>query len=288
MRLSRLLGQVETRAVRGDPEGAEIVAIGQDSGAVVPGTLFCCIPGTKVDGHDFAAQAVAAGAVAVVVQRFVDVDVPQVLVDDARAAMALLAAALHGHPSQRIAVVGITGTNGKTTTTFFLRSVLEAAGRRAAVIGTLSGGVPRSEGRSGPGTTPAAPDLQAHLAELAGEGFDSVAMEVSSHALVQHRVDGVSFAVAVFTNLSQDHLEFHGTMDDYFAAKASLFEPERAAVAVVNADDPWGRRLLGAARLPTRPFCLAEAVDLVVDHRGSSFTWEGEPVRLRLAGTVNV
>jgi len=177
-----------------------------------------------------------------------------------------------------MAVIGVTGTNGKTTTTHFLRSVLEADGRRAAVIGTLSG----------VRTTPASPELQAHLAELAGEGFEAVAMEVSSHALVQHRVDAVSFAVVVFTNLSQDHLDFHGTIDDYFSAKASLFDPDRASKAVVNADDRWGRRLLESARLPTRPFSLADAVDLELDRSGSSFWWEGEPVRLRVAGAVNV
>ncbi|MDP1803676.1 MAG: UDP-N-acetylmuramoyl-L-alanyl-D-glutamate--2,6-diaminopimelate ligase, partial [Acidimicrobiales bacterium] len=276
--LSRLLGEVEARAVRGDPDRAEIVAVGHDSTSVVPGTLFCCVPGSRADGHDFAGAAVEAGAVALVVERFVDVEVPQVLVDDVRTRMAQLAAALYGHPSRRMAVVGVTGTNGKTTTTHFLRSILEAAGRRAAVIGTLSG----------VRTTPAAPELQAHLAELAGEGFDSVAMEVSSHAMAQHRVDGVHFAVAVFTNLSQDHLDFHGTIEDYFAAKASLFVPERAAVGVVNADDPWGRRLLEAARLPTRPFSMADAADLSYDRLGTSFRWEGEAVRLRLAGTVNV
>ena len=278
MRLSRLLGEVEARAVRGDPEGVEIVAISQDSDAVAPGTLFCCVAGARADGHDFADAAVAAGAAALLVQRLVDVDVPQVVVADVRPAMARMAAALHGHPSRRMAVVGVTGTNGKTTTTHFLRSILEAAGRRAAVIGTLSG----------VRTTPAAPELQAHLGELAAEGFQAVAMEVSSHALVQHRVDGVRFAAAVFTNLSQDHLDFHGTIDEYFAAKASLFLPERAAVGVVNADDPWGRRLLDSATLPVRPFCLAEAADLELDRRGSSFTWQGQPVRLRLAGTVNV
>jgi UDP-N-acetylmuramoyl-L-alanyl-D-glutamate--2,6-diaminopimelate ligase len=278
VRLSRLLGEVEARAVRGDPDGAEIVAIGHDSTAVVPGSLFCCVPGSHADGHDFAAAAVEAGAVALLVQRFLDVDVPQVLVDDVRPAMAHVAAALYGHPSQRMAVVGVTGTNGKTTTTHFLRAILEAAGRRAAVIGTVSG----------VRTTPAAPELQAHLAELAGEGFDSVAMEVSSHAMVQHRVDGVRFAVAVFTNLSQDHLDFHGTIEDYFAAKASLFVPERAAVGVINADDPWGRRLLDAARLPTRPFSMADAADLSYDRLGTTFTWEGEKVRLHLTGTVNV
>ena len=288
MRLSRLLGDVEVRSVRGDPASAEIVAVAQNAEAVVPGTLFCCVPGSRADGHDFAPQAVAAGAVALLVQRFVDLDVPQVVVDDVRAAMARVAAALYDHPSSRLAVVGVTGTNGKTTTTHFLRAVLEADGRRAAVIGTLSGGAPGAGGRSGPGTTPASPDLQAHLGELAAVGFEAVAMEVSSHALVQHRVDAILFAVAVFTNLSPDHLDFHGTMDDYFAAKASLFQADRARVGVINADDPWGRRLLEVARLPTRPFSLAEAVGVQLDRAGSSFLWQGEAVRLRLAGMVNV
>ncbi len=275
-----MLGDLRVRALRGDPEGVDIVAVGHDSGSVVAGSLFCCVRGATVDGHDFAAPAVAAGAVALLVERFLDLnpDVVQVAVDDVRRGMAGAAAALHGHPSQRMAVVGITGTNGKTTTAHFLQAVLDADGRRAAVIGTLSG----------VRTTPAAPELQAHLAELAGEGFTAVAMEVSSHALVQHRVDAIRFAVAVFTNLSQDHLDFHGTMEQYFAAKASLFHAERAAVGVVNADDPWGRRLLESARLPTRPFSLADAVGLQVDRQGSSFTWLGESVRLRLAGPVNV
>ena len=288
MRLSRLLGDVEVRSARGDPESAEIVAVAQNAEAVVPGTLFCCVPGAKADGHDFAPLAVAAGAVALLVQRFLDLDVTQILVDDVRAAMARVAAALHGHPSHGLAVVGVTGTNGKTTTTHLLRSVLEADGRRAAVIGTLSGSAARAEGRSGPGTTPAAPDLQAHLAELVVEGFDAVAMEVRSHALVQHRVDAVRFAVAVFTNLSQDHLDFHGTMEDYFAAKASLFQPERSQVGVINADDPWGRRLLDEVELPVRPFSLSDAVGLQLDRKGSSFLWQGHAVRLRLVGTVNV
>jgi UDP-N-acetylmuramoyl-L-alanyl-D-glutamate--2,6-diaminopimelate ligase len=278
--LSRLLEDVKFRSVRGDPATTEIVSVAYHTEGVVPGALFCCVPGDQVDGHDFAPQAVRAGAVALLCQRLVDVDhdLPQIVVDDVRAAMAQAAAALFDHPSHRLAVVGVTGTNGKTTTTHLLRAVLEADGRRAGVIGTLSGAR----------TTPPSPELQCHLAELADAGFDAVAMEVSSHALVQHRVDAVRFRVAVFTNLSQDHLDYHGTMDDYFAAKATLFDPERADVAVVNADDPWGRRLLAAARLPTRPFSLAEAVDLHLDRQGSSFRWEGKAVRLRIPGPANV
>jgi UDP-N-acetylmuramoyl-L-alanyl-D-glutamate--2,6-diaminopimelate ligase len=303
VQLSRLLGDVEVRSLRGDPAGVEISSVTSDSESVGPGALFCCVPGSRADGHDFAGRAVTAGAVALLCSRVVDdpgvgPDVVQVLVDDVRPALARVAAALYGHPSRRLTVVGVTGTNGKTTTTHLLRAVLEADGRRAAVIGTLSGDVPRSGGRSGPasrsggrsgpGTTPAAPELQRHLAELAGAGFEAVAMEVSSHALVQHRVDGVRFAVAVFTNLSQDHLDYHGTMEDYFAAKASLFDPARAAAAVVNADDRWGRRLLEAARLPTRPFSLADATDLRLDRAGSTFRWAGELVRLHIAGRANV
>ena len=200
------------------------------------------------------------------------------VVADSRAAMARAAAALHGHPSRRLAVVGVTGTNGKTTTTHLLKAVLEADGREAEVIGTLSG----------PRTTPEATELQAALAAAADRGVAAVALEVSSHALALHRVDAIWFAVAVFTNLSPEHLDFHDGMDDYFATKAALFSPERARVAVVNADDPWGRRLLAAARLPTRSFSLADAVGLELGPDGARFRWDGHPVWLRPGGTFNV
>jgi UDP-N-acetylmuramoyl-L-alanyl-D-glutamate--2,6-diaminopimelate ligase len=177
-----------------------------------------------------------------------------------------------------LAVVGVTGTNGKTTTTHLLAAALRADGRSTEVVGTLSG----------PRTTPEAPELQARLAALADGGTAAVSMEVSSHALVQHRVDATWFEVGVFTNLSQEHLDFHGTLDEYFAAKASLFSPDRVGVAVVNADDPWGRRLLDAVSIPTRPFTLADAADLDVGPVSSTFRWEGEPVELHLGGTFNV
>ncbi|MGI9033115.1 MAG: UDP-N-acetylmuramoyl-L-alanyl-D-glutamate--2,6-diaminopimelate ligase [Acidimicrobiales bacterium] len=298
MRLDRLLGEVEVSDLRGDPARTDVAAITHDSRAVAAGTLFCCLPGGHADGHDFAGAAVAAGATALVCQRPLPVDVTQVVVPSTRVAMAPLAAALHGHPSRHLSVAGVTGTNGKTTSTHLLGAVFEAAGRRAQVIGTLSGtgsclasgagGPCPASGAGGPGTTPEATELQARLARLVDEGMEAVAMEVSSHALVQHRVDATWFTVAVFTNLSQDHLDFHASMDDYFAAKASLFTPGRSGAGVINADDPWGRRLLAAATIPTRAFSLDDAGGLDVGVSGSTFRWEGHRVRLQLGGVFNV
>ena len=278
MRLDRLLDEVEVRDVRGEPAGIDVVAVTHDSRRVRPGTLFCCVPGSRADGHDFAEAAVDAGAVALLCEHHLPLEVVQAVVDDTRAAMAPVAAALYGHPSRAIDVVGVTGTNGKTTTTHLLRAVLESAGRPARVVGTLSG----------VRTTPEAPDLQAQLATFRDDGVQAVAIEVSSHALALHRVDATWFAAAVFTNLSAEHLDFHASMEDYFDAKASLFSPERAAVAVVNADDEYGRRLLQAARLPTRPFSLDDAVGLETAPTASTFTWRGHRVRLGLGGVFNV
>ncbi|MGH3658824.1 MAG: Mur ligase family protein, partial [Micromonosporaceae bacterium] len=233
MRLDRLLDGV---AVLDAPPGApaiDVAAIAYDSRAVTPGALFCCVPGAAFDGHDFAVDAAAAGAVALLVERRVDVPVPQIVVSSVRVVMPVLACRLYGDPSRGLTVAGVTGTNGKTTVTHFLQAVFEAHGWRAAVIGTLSG----------TRTTPEAPDLQAQFARLKDDGMAAVATEVSSHALAQCRVDGTHFASATFTNLTQDHLDFHGTMDEYFAAKARLFEPDRAGVAIVNTDDAWGLRL---------------------------------------------
>ncbi len=281
VRLDRLLADVGVLRLRGDPASVDVDGITAASGTVRPGSLFCCVRGRVVDGHDFAPAAVAAGAVAVLGERELPGlpgEVPQVIVADSRAAMAPVAAALHGHPSRRLAVVGVTGTNGKTTTTHMLKAVLEADGRAVEVIGTLSG----------PRTTPEAIELQAALAGAVDRGTTAVALEVSSHALALHRVDAIWFSVAVFTNLSPEHLDFHDGMDDYFEVKARLFTPERARVAVVNADDPWGRRLLDAARLPTRAFSLHDAAGLELGPDGARFRWDGHPVWLRPGGTFNV
>jgi UDP-N-acetylmuramoyl-L-alanyl-D-glutamate--2,6-diaminopimelate ligase len=241
--------------------------------------LFCAIRGRTSDGHAYAADAVARGAVAIVGERAVEVGVPQVIVDETRPAMAAAAAALHGHPSRQLAVVGVTGTNGKTTTTYLLQAILDAAGRPCGVIGSMSSAR----------TTPEAPELQAELARYRDDGYKAVAMEVSSAALVAHRVDAMRFAAVIFTNLGRDHLgEVHPTMDDYFAAKARLFDPALANLGVVNADDAWGRRLLAETPLPVTPFSLSDAVDLDVVKDASRFLWRGVPVALTLPGRFNV
>jgi len=256
----------------------EIRAIDFDSRQVEPGSLFCCVRGEHRDGHDHAPEAVAKGAAALVVERLLALDVPQLLVPDARVAMALVAVALHHDPARALTVIGITGTNGKTTTSYLLRGVFEAAGRPSDVVGTLSGAR----------TTPEAPELQARLAAMRDEGVQAVAMEVSSHALAQHRVDGTWFAAAAFTNLSRDHLDFHGTMESYFEVKARLFSPEFTDRAVVNLDNPYGRLLLDAAKVATTGFSLDQLDDLELGPAGSRFRWRGQPVDLHLAGRFNV
>ncbi|HEY6699094.1 MAG TPA: UDP-N-acetylmuramoyl-L-alanyl-D-glutamate--2,6-diaminopimelate ligase [Acidimicrobiales bacterium] len=272
----------------GDPE---VRAVVHDTHDVVASSLFCCVRGARVDGHELAAGAVASGAVALVVDHVLPLAVPQVVVTDVRQAIGPLAAAFWGNPSHDLVVVGVTGTSGKTTVTHLLCPVLQASGLApCAIIGTLSGAR----------TTPEATDLQAMLAAErdrgssgAGAGRGAVAMEVSSHGLALHRVDGTRFAVAVFTNLSQDHLDFHQTMDDYFAAKAALFTPRFTDRAVICSDDPRGRELLARLSGPrsavtATAYSLADAEGLTLSPAGASFRWRGEPVELALAGRFNV
>jgi len=236
MQLREVLGD----AARDAPP-VEVTALAYDNRLVTPGTLFFCVPGFTRDGHEFAPDAVARGAVALVVQRPLGLGVPEIVVDDVRAAMAPAAAAINGDPTAALRAVGITGTNGKTTTAFVVRSLLEAAGVRTGLVGTVNAVV---GGRERPmvRTTPEAIDLQGMFAEMRDAGDAAVVMEVSSHALALHRADAIHWAVALFTNLTQDHLDFHPTMEDYFLAKRRLLEagPE---VAVINVDDAYGARL---------------------------------------------
>ena len=241
----------------GDP-GSEVAVTGVtlDSRAVLPGDLYAALPGARAHGADFAGQAAAAGALAVLTDRAgVDrmtaagVALPAVVVEQPRAVLGAVSARVLGTERLALRLVGITGTNGKTTTAYLVHSALTAMGRRPGLIGTVETRI-GDERVGSVRTTPEAPELHAVLAVMAERGLDSCVMEVSSHALAQHRVDGVVYDVALFTNLSQDHLDFHRDMDDYFAAKASLFTPERARQGVVCVDDAWGRRLAASAPHP--------------------------------------
>jgi UDP-N-acetylmuramoyl-L-alanyl-D-glutamate--2,6-diaminopimelate ligase len=227
----------------------ELVDATHDSRQVGPGSLFCAVPGARSDGHDHATAAIDAGAAAILVERWLDLPVAQLRVPSVRAAMGPASATIHGHPSRELLVVGTTGTNGKTTTSYLLEGAFAAAGRGTGVIGTVE---TRIHGDRQPGvrTTPEGTDLQRLLRTMATRGVDAVAMEVSSHGLDLRRVDGTRFAVAVYTNLSQDHLDWHGSMEAYFLAKARLFTPELSEVGVVHLDGPWGRRLRELAQIP--------------------------------------
>ena len=289
--LADLLAPLPGAQARGDMT-VPISDVTYRSSEVRPGSLFFCVPGGRFDGHDFAASARAAGASALVVERWVDERSPQVRVPSVREAMGPVSSAFFGHPSERMTVVGVTGTNGKTTTTYLLESIFRAAGQTPGVIGTT--GV-RIGGRVVPfdRTTPEAPDLQRLLARMVSEGVDAVAMEVSSHGLHQHRVDGTRFACALFTNLSQDHLDYHGTMEEYFRAKARLFTSGLSLRAAVNGDSPEGRRLAEEMVIPVVTFGLDKgsvytARNVRVSGSGVAFVVDGLEVRSRLRGKFNV
>jgi UDP-N-acetylmuramoyl-L-alanyl-D-glutamate--2,6-diaminopimelate ligase len=237
MRLALLLD--DTRPGAAD---VEITSLAYDNRLVVDGTLFFCVRGLTRDGHDFAPDAVARGASALVVERPLNLGVPEVRVSSVREAMAPVAARLNGDPTSRLQTVGVTGTNGKTTTAFLVRALLEAAPRQTGLLGTVKsviGGVEHEVLR----TTPEAIDLQRTFREMLDAGDRACVMEVSSHALHLHRADAIHFAAAIFTNLTHDHLDFHESMEEYFAAKRRLFTDLAPAHAIVNIDDPYGARL---------------------------------------------
>jgi UDP-N-acetylmuramoyl-L-alanyl-D-glutamate--2,6-diaminopimelate ligase len=294
VRLDELVGAEAGARIAGEGS-VEIEGLAYDNRRVGPGTLFFCVRGRKADGHDFAAAAVEAGAAALVVEReLAGLDVPQVLVADARAAMAPLAARFWGDPTAELKVVGVTGTNGKTTTAFLVREILEAAGVRCGLLGTVKqvvGGVEATAER----TTPEAIDLQATFRRMLEGGDRVCAMEVSSHALALRRADAIHFEVAVFTNLSQDHLDFHADMGDYFQAKRRLFDAG-PATAIVNVDDSYGDRLASefeCLRFSTEGWDADFAArEVSFDASGSSFAIAergGETrVRTRLPGHFNV
>jgi len=306
-----LLAGLEAVELTGDPD-IEVEAITHDSRLVTPGACFACIPGAVTDGHTHAGEAVAAGAVALLVERPLPFTVAQARVPSVRAALGPVAAELFRWPSAAMRTLGVTGTNGKTTTTYLLEAIARRGGDRVGVIGTVGARLAGEalDDRSGNGrhTTPEADELQALLARMRDAGVTTVAMEVSSHALEQHRVGGTRFTAVCFTNLSHEHLDYHGSLDAYFEAKARLFDPVRAAAVAVNADDPYGVALAArtrAAGLDTWTFSMRSPVTglqtaditahepgyradgttfTLVDHRAGARV----PVHLALAGSFNL
>jgi UDP-N-acetylmuramoyl-L-alanyl-D-glutamate--2,6-diaminopimelate ligase len=287
--MNLLFDDIEVLETVGDPAAVEVGGIAHDSRRVVPGDLFCCVPGLVSDGHVYATEAVERGAIGVLCEHFIpelldrDVTQARIAAGTMRPVMAQLAAAFYGFPARDLLMIGVTGTNGKTTVTQLLGDLLGATGRPTNVMGTLSGAR----------TTPEATEVERVLAGVRDrQKWDglrhAVAMEVSSHALVQSRVDTIHFDVAVFTNLSHDHLDYHGTMEEYFEAKAKLFTSNHALRGVANADDPWGRRLLERARIPMVGVHRADAGDVVLRPGHSEFTWRGHRVTTPLTGGVNV
>jgi UDP-N-acetylmuramoyl-L-alanyl-D-glutamate--2,6-diaminopimelate ligase len=267
--------------LRGEVEDlARIVVTGVclSSQRVVPGDLYAALPGARAHGIDFVDAAVAAGAVAILTDpdggRAAPDGVPVLVVDDPRSVLGRLAARVYGDPATSMRMIGVTGTQGKTTTTRLLEGGLERAGVRAAVIGTVGTRVAGEDVRTAL-TTPEAPDLHGLFAMMRERGVAACAMEVSSHALVLGRVDGVVFDVAVFLNLGRDHLDFHRDVEEYFSAKASLFTPERARLGLVNVDDEHGRRLVSEATVPVRTLSAS----------GADADWRAAEVQLRADGS---
>jgi UDP-N-acetylmuramoyl-L-alanyl-D-glutamate--2,6-diaminopimelate ligase len=297
MTLSELIAGLEARELRGEA-GMEITSLAYDSSRVGPGALFFCVSGQTRDGHEFAPEALERGAVGLVVERPLELPATQVVVPDARAAMAPLAARFWGDPTAELRVAGVTGTNGKTTTSFLLREILEHAGLHTGLLGTVKrviGGVESEVVR----TTPEAIDLQATFRSMLEAGDRACVMEVSSHALALRRADAIRFEVALFTNLTQDHLDFHADMEDYFLAKRLLFTPptgDPPGTSLVNSDDPFGRRL--AQQIDCLTFSVRgesadfRATDVSFDATGARFrcaTPDGEvEVATALPGHFNV
>nr|WP_173263119.1 UDP-N-acetylmuramoyl-L-alanyl-D-glutamate--2,6-diaminopimelate ligase [Streptomyces pacificus] len=298
------LAELAARLGVGSPGSGAVTGITHDSRAVRPGDVYAALPGSRLHGADYVAQARDLGAAAILTdptgaERAAGTGLPVLVTEDPRGTMGELAAEIYGRPGRALLQIGITGTSGKTTTAYLVEGGLRGAGHRTGLIGTVEMRVDEERIKS-ERTTPEATDLQALFAVMRERGVESVAMEVSSHALVLGRVDGCVFDVAVFSNLSPEHMEFHSGMEDYFRAKAQLFTPARARRGVVNLDDEYGQRLVGESSIPVvtysaegHPDADWRADGVEVGPLGSTFTAlgpEGERVRARapLPGPFNV
>ena len=257
---------------------AIISDITNDSTQVGNESLFCCVVGDLVDGHEFAQNALHAGASALLVERELPFDCAQIVVTDTRRAMGEISSAFYDHPSQKMRVVGITGTNGKTTTAHLLGAIFRQQGLNTEVLGTLSG----------VRTTPESCDLQRSLWQLANAGVRAVVMEVTSHALVLQRIVGTHFDAVVFLNLSPEHLDFHKTQEQYFVAKASLFDAQFSGLGFINRDDVHGRLLLDATEINTVSFGLDDVENLEVTASSHSYVWRTKKLHVPVGGKFNV
>ncbi|HEY2493930.1 MAG TPA: UDP-N-acetylmuramoyl-L-alanyl-D-glutamate--2,6-diaminopimelate ligase [Paenibacillus sp.] len=304
MRLNELASSIAIKQIVGSGD-ITVSGIQIDSRRVTPGDLFICLPGHTVDGHDYASQAVERGASALVVERRLDVELPQVIVNDCRYAMAVFANAFLGSPSSQLKVIGVTGTNGKTTTTYLIEKIMNDHGVRTGLIGTIQ---MRYGGRTFPmsGTTPEALDLQRSLHDMAASGTRCCVMEVSSHALEQGRVKGTDFRTAIFTNLTQDHLDYHKTMEEYRSVKGLLFSrmgntfisnPDKRKYVVLNADDPASNYFAQITAAEVITYGLEEGADvratqISITAQGTYFhvdSFKGSTeIQLKMVGKFNV
>ncbi|AJS57747.1 UDP-N-acetylmuramoyl-L-alanyl-D-glutamate--2,6-diaminopimelate ligase [Paenibacillus sp. IHBB 10380] len=304
MRLNELASSIAVKQIVGSGD-ITVSGIQIDSRKVTPGDLFICLPGHTVDGHDYASQAVERGASALVVERQLDVELPQVIVNDCRYAMAVFANAFLGSPSSQLKVIGVTGTNGKTTTTYLIEKIMNDHGVRTGLIGTIQ---MRYGGRTFPmsGTTPEALDLQRSLHDMAASGTRCCVMEVSSHALEQGRVKGTDFRTAIFTNLTQDHLDYHKTMEEYRSVKGLLFsrmgntfisKPDKRKYVVLNADDPASNYFAQITAAEVITYGLEEGADvratqISITAQGTYFhvdSFKGSTeIQLKMVGKFNV
>jgi len=291
MKLRELSAALSPTEVVGD-DSVEIADLAYAAGAVRPGALYFCVPGSRADGHDFAAAAVERGAAALVVERQVPVAVPQIVVEETRAAMPGAAAAFFGYPTRELEVAGVTGTTGKTTTTYLLYAILEAAGRRPGLMGTVESRI-GGERKPAVRTTPEAIDLQRAFRAMLDAGDRSVALEATSHGSELGRLAGIRFAALAFTNLSEEHLDFHGTMERYYAAKRRLFVGPEPPPAAVNVGDAYGRELAdelrALGRAPLLTFGFADDAEIRPDGLEHGRLRAGSiELETRLRGRFNV
>ena len=280
MNLKEILENVRNLDVEiiGEIQDLEVHGLSYDSRSVTGGDLFFCLEGGTHDSHNFAYDVIGKGASALVVERRLDINFPQIISPNSRNMMSEIAEIFYDFPSQEITIVGVTGTNGKSTTVNILSEIAKAAGENSRTIGTLTGQL----------TTPEAPDLQQQIREHIRNGASFLAMEVSSHALLQNRISKMTFDAAIFTNLSLDHLDFHGDMESYYQAKSLLFTPTHSNLAVINADNEFGERLMKDVEIPKVSFSLNDIEIIDQSLIKTTFRWKGQTINLKLPGLFNL